>query len=299
MILLLAVLCLPPLQAQASGPQGEPSPTSFSYQGQIKEDGQPANGAFDIALALYDSSRGGTLLAEDQHLDVPVVDGLFTVFVDFGTAPFAGRTRWLETRLARAGAGDFSTLEPRQAVVATPQSIFSLRAEVADDAGRLGGLEADAFLQRSGGTIFGDLAVTGQLEAGGIDIEDGDLEVDLEHGIRSEGGARLITGPVGQTFQLYPGSANAHIAIFRDFSATQRVSIDKDGQVGIGTFTPNEMLSVTGNIEVGGVCFRPRQLVRCFIASLTNHLTWVENGQECLAGGGQVEGQPFWILGQC
>ena len=52
----------------------------FTYQGQLQQSGQPANGAFDLSFALYDAETGGqqvgTAIDEPQF---PVTNGLFMV----------------------------------------------------------------------------------------------------------------------------------------------------------------------------------------------------------------------------
>lgn len=56
--------------------------------------------------------------------------------------------------------------------------------------------------------------------------------------------------------------------------------------------------SISGNIYVGGVCFRPRILVRCSLPWAADHLTWVDNQGECTGAGGVIE-QTVYILAGC
>src|SRR5262245_15834359 len=79
--------------ALASPPLG----TTFTYQGQLKESGSPASGTFDLQFRLFDAASGGAQIGSPDCVDgVVPVDGLFTVELDFGTAPFDGNARWLE-----------------------------------------------------------------------------------------------------------------------------------------------------------------------------------------------------------
>ena len=65
--------------------------TAFTYQGQLTESGQPANGLFDLQVCLYDAPGNPTAIAcAADFNDVPVENGVFAISLDFGAAPFAG-----------------------------------------------------------------------------------------------------------------------------------------------------------------------------------------------------------------
>jgi hypothetical protein len=104
---------------------GNPLGSAFSYQGQLKEAGQPATGLYDIQTCLFDGLVSATTLVCAPDLnDVPVADGLFTVALDFGAAAFFGQERYLELRV-RPGAstGSYTVLNPRQLLRATPEAL--------------------------------------------------------------------------------------------------------------------------------------------------------------------------------
>ena len=92
----------------------------FTYQGQLQQNGQPANGAFDLSFALYDAETGGqqvgTPIDEPQF---PVTNGLFTVSLSFPGA-FTGDQRWLQVSV------NGQPLIPRQAVSTTPVAQYAL-----------------------------------------------------------------------------------------------------------------------------------------------------------------------------
>ncbi|HET9493722.1 MAG TPA: hypothetical protein VFR15_05785, partial [Chloroflexia bacterium] len=74
-----------------SGQEAPQAPvgTGFTYQGSLKNGGNPANGQFDFQFKLYDALSGGgqvgsTLTVGNQT----VTGGLFTVQLDFGAAAF-------------------------------------------------------------------------------------------------------------------------------------------------------------------------------------------------------------------
>jgi len=73
--------------------------------------------------------------------DVPVINGIFTVSLDFGLAVFTGANRFLEVSV-RVGAesGAYTTLAPRQPVASTPYAIKSLNAAAAEALSAMVGL---------------------------------------------------------------------------------------------------------------------------------------------------------------
>ncbi len=99
----------------------EPLASTFTYQGELRFQGQPANAAFDMEFRLYDADAGGSQLgAVVARPAVAVQQGLFSVPLDFGQAPLAGDRRWLELRVRPAGSGAFETLSPRTELTAAP-----------------------------------------------------------------------------------------------------------------------------------------------------------------------------------
>ena len=65
----------------------EPLGTAFTYQGQLRQEGIPLNGACDLQFSLWDAAAGGIQVGTTQAADdVAVTEGLFTVTLDFGAA---------------------------------------------------------------------------------------------------------------------------------------------------------------------------------------------------------------------
>lgn len=124
-ILLCGALAVLPLPALAD----DPLTSAFTYQGQLKNAGNPAGGLHDLRFRLYDALEGGAQVGATFCADdVSVTDGLFNVSLDFG-AEFAGDQRFLEVEV-RADTGldctdptGFATLAPRQALTATPYAL--------------------------------------------------------------------------------------------------------------------------------------------------------------------------------
>ena len=124
-IVFFVVLCL---CASASA-----QTTAFTYQGNLKNTGTPANGNFDFEFKLFDlgsagTQQGGTI----QRLNVVVANGIFTVSLDFGAGTLPGADRFLDIAVRAAGGGAFTALSPRQKVNSAPYSVRSLNSTTAD-----------------------------------------------------------------------------------------------------------------------------------------------------------------------
>jgi hypothetical protein len=95
--------------------------SAFTYQGELRAGGNPANANFDMEFRLFNAATAGTQVGPVvTRLNVPAVNGLFNVQLDFGASQFAGDRQWLEVRIKPAGSGSYETLSPRTEVTATP-----------------------------------------------------------------------------------------------------------------------------------------------------------------------------------
>jgi hypothetical protein len=104
------------------------SSTAFTYQGFLRDNGQPANGVYDLRFALFDSADGGNQIGSVVFVNnVNVADGLFTVEVDFGAAPFnTGARRWIEIGVRPGGrTGGHSLLTPRIELTPVPYALYA------------------------------------------------------------------------------------------------------------------------------------------------------------------------------
>ncbi len=119
------------------GALAQPTPlsTAVTYQGQLKQSGSPVSSTCDLQFSLWDDPTstnpanqiGGTLTFSGGNA-VSISNGLFTVQLDFGAAAFTGDARWLQVGVACPSGGPFTTLGPRQQVLAAPYALFARTA---------------------------------------------------------------------------------------------------------------------------------------------------------------------------
>ena len=101
-----------------------PLATAFTYQGQLKEGGVPANGEFDFLFRLFDSDNGFVQVGSVCVVyDQAVTNGLFAVELEFGAGVFTGDALWLEVAVRPSGSSVYAFLSPRQAVTAAPYAL--------------------------------------------------------------------------------------------------------------------------------------------------------------------------------
>jgi len=118
------------LAAGGSVALGEPS-TAFSYQGQLRENGAPRTGLYDMRFTLFDAASGGSAVsAVFGAPGIQVSGGLFSAMVDFGAASspgapgfFGNGTRFLQVEVSPAGAGTYVALLPRQPLGSVPSAL--------------------------------------------------------------------------------------------------------------------------------------------------------------------------------
>jgi microcystin-dependent protein len=102
--------------------------TAFTYQGRLIDANRAADGLYDFQFKLFDSASDGNQLGTDVNKpEVDVIDGYFTVELDFGGV-FDGNERWLDIGVRPGELSDpnlYTTLNPRQEVTPTPYAIHA------------------------------------------------------------------------------------------------------------------------------------------------------------------------------
>ena len=116
----LAVMAATPAWTVAA-----PLTSDFTYQGRLRQAGLPVNTNADFRFVLFDAEVGGVQVSSlITRANVPVQGGVFNVPLDFGFDVFDGQERWLVVQVrVPAGAGVYTTLNPRQPLTATPYAM--------------------------------------------------------------------------------------------------------------------------------------------------------------------------------
>ncbi|MGE3181432.1 MAG: hypothetical protein AB7N71_07370 [Phycisphaerae bacterium] len=106
-----------------------PLGNEITYQGLLNDGADVANGVYDVQFRLFDAATGGVQIGGvNTFSDIPIVDGLLTVDLNFGSTAFTKDARWIEVRIRDgASAGAYTTLTPRQPVKAAPVALQSLK----------------------------------------------------------------------------------------------------------------------------------------------------------------------------
>jgi len=94
--------------------------TAFTYQGQLRDSGTNANGPYTMTFKLFDAVTNGSQVGVTITNSPTILNGVFSVSLDFGAGVFNGSARWME--IAVAGG----TLIPRAQVLAAPYALYAL-----------------------------------------------------------------------------------------------------------------------------------------------------------------------------
>lgn len=126
LILIFTLLLLIPMAAMAQS-------TAFSFQGRLNDGTNPANGRYDMGFRLFDAPTGGSQTGPSIFQTVTLVNGVFSVTLDFGLAPFNNQAgAFIEIGVRPNGSPNaFTVLGPRQQLTVVP---FAVRATNADTA---------------------------------------------------------------------------------------------------------------------------------------------------------------------
>ena len=235
--------------------------TAFTYQGRLHDANEPANGLYEFEFKVYDSEMNGTQIGGTSSArSVEVVDGYFTVQIDFGSGVFDGDARWLEIGLRPADTTDpFTTLGPRQELTPAPYALFSKNAL----GGIKGGGDVGFIPKFTGADTIGNSTV--YESEGKVGIGTTNPHTDLE--VLGTTGLRLTTGQHSNVFgelrHAYSGgliiNANAGGSwadINLQTDTVTRMHIQNTGNVGIGTTSPSQKLHVAGVIYSSSGGFR-------------------------------------------
>ena len=121
--IVLAILALFTLASELSTARAQGA--TFVYQGQLNNNGSPANGIYDFEFSLSNAPSGGSQVGSTvTELALGVTNGMFTTTIDFGDV-FTGNPVWLAISVRSNGMRNYADLTPLQPLTPVPYAIFA------------------------------------------------------------------------------------------------------------------------------------------------------------------------------
>lgn len=110
--------------------------TGFSFQGRLNDGTTPANGRYDLQFQLFDAITGGTQIgATISRSDTTLINGVFSVTLDFGSTAFNNPNVFIEIGVRPNGSTNtYTILGPRQQLTVVPFAVRAASAANADNA---------------------------------------------------------------------------------------------------------------------------------------------------------------------
>ena len=203
-----------------------PMGTAWTYQGRLMDANVPADGIHEFQFELYDLPEDGNQIDGTVALrSVDVIDGYFTVELDFGGSAFDGDARWLQIAVRPTNTADpFTILTPRQEITPAPYALYAANVSTYSDWMLLGD---DMYSIPSGNVGIGTSNPQSRLsiQMKGNPISPSDV-----------GGLIIRDGFTnsGNRLEVQDNLGNSNFVV------------DHVGKVGIGTGTPEASLHVKG-----------------------------------------------------
>ena len=214
---LLATLAIVPVLAAPAG-------FGFTYQGRLQQGGTPVNGKCRVRAELWThptQTAGQYEIAFQEHANVNIVDGLFTVHLDFGDKFFNGDALWLQLSVGCPNDAPLTVLSPRQAVTPTPYALHAFNAPDGHSLDAEDGNPADALTVDDNGRVtVGPVSHKGQFSVG-----------------QSNASLPAIVTNGGKDYATTAGQ-NIDFGHWDGTTFTPRMFINGGGFVGFGTTSP-------------------------------------------------------------
>jgi hypothetical protein len=232
--------------------------TAFTYQGQLKNSGQPAAGLHDFRFALFDAASGGTQVGTVQCVDnILVSDGLFTATVDFGQQFATTSSRYLQvevradTGLSCGNLAGFVTLGDRQVVTASPRACHATSATTAFTLSAPDGSPANAVFVDTAGRV----GIGTMLPATPLHVRDDNVALILQDSGNSATQSGYIAfwnaTPTETAWMGFGSPGSPHFSIVNARQGGHIALLPFTGNVGVGTSSPTAKLEVHGDIKMG------------------------------------------------
>lgn len=241
--------------------EGEPDenstllvPDHTAFQGRLLDAlGEALTGPVDIAVAIYDHPQGGSVTYSENHLDVALVDGVFSILIGTGVdvtpagafsgPAFAQKERWVQVGIAG------EVLEPRLIMSSVP---FAVRADAALLSGEtlsLGGRPAEGYQQRIEGLCPPGSSIR-EIDAGGTVVcESDDIGGAIDEVVAGSG---LIGGGSADSVTLSVDSSALQTRVSAVCPAGAAIrQIHADGSVSCEGGT-GDVTAVTAGVGLSG-----------------------------------------------
>jgi len=219
-------------------PYLEPVSTGFTYQGYLDDGGSAADGLYDFQFSLFDAANAGNQIGSTVILSsVTIVEGLFTVELDFGQSAFGGGARWLEIKVRPANNGTYTTLSPRQELTPAPVAL-SLPNIYTDENINFVGVGRD--FRISSNEVFGIRYEGDANEYGGMYVETANAGGWPFYGYATSGSYRAWT---------YYNGSNGDWYLYNN---GVRLSVPNEGGLRIGS-SDAESLVISDSIGTDGI----------------------------------------------
>ncbi|MGA7306607.1 MAG: hypothetical protein WBW88_17145, partial [Rhodothermales bacterium] len=208
-------------------------PQSISYQGYLLDHGSPADGTYDFEVALYSVPGGGSALATTTVGDQAVANGSFDLSLDFGSSYFWQEARYLELRVRDgASGGAYDIISPRSPVLGAPLAL-SLPNVFSDPSLPFVGVGRSNRLTTA--EVFGlQSPASGSSDFGGMYINTAGAQSKPFYGYANNGAVKAYHYVEGLTGKW-------HLLV-----GAIRLTVQPNGNVGIGVTSPEELLHVDG-----------------------------------------------------
>jgi len=233
--------------------------TAFTYQGRLLDADSPADGLYDLEFKLYDDPNSGTQQGSTITIgQLDIIDGYFTVELDFGSGVFNGNSRWVEIGVRPGELNDpnaYTILSPRQIITPTPYALYAKTA---------GG---DSDWMVSGNNMYaipsGNVGIGTTSPGYKLSIMEGDIEVEKVAFYANTGPyikfKEMNFNDVAGIFFKANGAGNSNQLRFTVGAnnedppdQTQAMVIEQGGNVGFGTTNPQGVVDVNGPIYQRG-----------------------------------------------